>query len=130
MHVPDELLRDGARAAREAPARPVDLNRLLELREIDALVLKERIVFRDEDGAFQIGRHVRVAHPSLHAAGHVAFRAGLVGANPDERRRRGIASDERPDVRQREVDVDQAAEAGGSDARDDLKQPPNHRQRS
>ena len=57
--------------------RPVDLERLLQLLEVHALVLKERVVFGDEDGALEIGRHVAVADPALHAPRLQALRAAL-----------------------------------------------------
>ena len=68
-----QLLRDRAAAAHEPPARPVDLERLLQLLEVHALVLPERVVFGDEDGALQVGRDVAVADPPLHAARRPPF---------------------------------------------------------
>ena len=50
-----ELLRDGAPAAQQSAARPVDDERFLQLFEVDAFVLPERIVFSHQHGAFQLG---------------------------------------------------------------------------
>src|SRR5690349_23274193 len=50
---------DRAAAADEAAARPVGLERFLQLFEVHPFVLPERIVLRDENGALQLGRNAR-----------------------------------------------------------------------
>ena len=91
IEVLGELLRDGAAAAKKASARPVGLERLLQLLEIHALVLPERIVFGDEHGALQTRARCgcRPTHRCTRRGFCPLARASL-RAQLHERRRRRI----------------------------------------
>src|SRR5437867_9086609 len=61
-----KLLRDRAGAADRLSPFEVDLERGANLFDINAVMLPEAAVFRDEHGAFDMGRHARVRYPPLH----------------------------------------------------------------
>ena len=96
-------------------ARPVDLERFLQLLEVHAFVLPERRVFGDEHRALQVRRDAAVADPPLRrAAACCPFARASRARSSMNAVVAGFVVFERPDVGQREVGV---GEHANSDAR-------------
>src|SRR5206468_3951415 len=93
----------------------------LKLIEIDALMLPERIVFGDGDGAPEIRRDVIEAGPSLRAPRRLTFRARFLRAQIHERGRQRIRRLQRSDVGEREIRIREKCQADARNACDDLE---------
>ena len=108
-----QLLGDGAGAAREAAILPVAFERGLDLVEVDAVVIEERGVLRDDHRALQMRRDLPVGHPAVADAELALLRLRLSHPQFHERRGLRVLLRKHPDVWQGQVDVDDVAEGKG-----------------
>ena len=111
-----QLLRDRAGAAQRRPALDAGLDRLLDLRDVDALVIEEGAVLGGEHGPAQVHGDPRVRHPAMHPLHRPAGARGLALAQLHERGAGRIRRGERPHVGQREVGVRDHTERNSADA--------------
>ena len=109
-----------------ASARPVELERFLQLLEIDALVLPERIVFGDEHGALEVRRDPRRSSTHCWTRRGVRPLTRASRAQLHERRGGRIRGTQRTDVRKREIGVDDVREADGDGSKDAAREKANH----